>query len=296
MEVALNTLHPGLTYEEYVSIIGLRSSDLKLLKRSPAHWKSKVEDKSTEALEFGALFHLAIENPEKFKDTCIIEPIFEGMTQGKNAHLSTKSAEAKAKKEQWHLVQRSSGKTIVPSGMWQPLTGMLNACTSHKLVSNLLKNGVRETSLWVEDEETGVILKARPDFVSSRGHMVDIKTSRDATYPSFYNDIFSSRGHDSTFYVLQAAHYAHCARLSKVCKGDAFYFVAIEKEPPYGIKVWTMDEGCLAPGELWRSKLTKLYKECQQKEIWPCYDEAAEQVLPPQWVETPPENIEHSWT
>lgn len=268
----------GLTYDEYAKVDGLRASDLKIIKRSPAHWKAAKEapKKKTDALAFGTLFHTAIEHPAKFLDLYRVEPKVDLRTKAGKEVLANFRAESRP------------DAILVPHDWADDLVGMLRSCMNHKLLKNLLKDGVRETSLFVEDPQTGVLLQCRPDFVSAKGFLVDIKTTRDATQNFFLQEIFSSRFSGSPFYALQAAHYAHCARLSQACNGDSFIFVAIEKEPPYGIMIYPMDEGCLGPGEQWRFDLTKLYAECKAKNEWPGYPERAVQVFPPEWVELPP--------
>lgn len=271
-------LIPGLSYLEYAAVPGLRASDLKLLKRSPAHWQAakNAPKKKTDALAFGTLFHTAIEHPERFLELYAVEPDVDLRTKIGKQELEEFKDKCK------------DDAIIVPYDWADDLVGMLRSCMNHKLLKNLLKDGVRETSLFVDDTETGELLQCRPDFISAKGFLVDIKTTRDASQSFFLNEIFSSRFSGSPFYGLQAAHYAHCARMSQVCNGDSFIFVAIEKEPPYGIMIYPMDEGCLGPGEQWRSDLTKLYAECRKTQQWPCYPERAVQVFPPEWVELPP--------
>lgn len=287
----LGKLIPDLNYGQYHAVKGLRSSHLKLMKRSPAHLVADqlVPKKSTDALEFGALFHSAIENGPKFLDTYVTEPEFSGPT--KDGRDSTRSAAAKEAKAQWYAAQKP-GTVIVKKAWVDPLIGMLKSAMSHKLVGNLLKNGVRETSLFVDDPETGELLQCRPDFISEKGYMVDIKTTRDGTHPFFYHQIFSSKYPDDPYYILQSAHYSHCARVASLSgvKSDNFIFVAIEKEPPYGITVWPMDIGCLGPGEQWRAHLTALYSKCKKEQNWPCYPEKAKQVSPPEWADLPGED------
>lgn len=283
----IGKLLKGYDYEDYVKHEGLRASDLKLMKRSPGHWKARQEDpkEPTDALEYGKLFHLAMELRENFRDVAVIEPEFTGYTQ--KGELSPRSKEAKEKRAAWHA-GLPQGKVVVPNKWYEPLVGMVIAISKHRLVKNLMKNGVAEHSLWVTDEDTGQTLKCRPDFITEHGEMVDIKTTRDCSNPFFYEQIFSCRYPESPYYILQAAHYAHCAKLSRLCNGDAFIFVGLEKEPPYAIRVWPMDSACLDAGEYWRRFLTKRFDECKKSNLWPTYDERAEVTRPPEWASMPP--------
>jgi len=282
----LNTLIPGLTYEQYAAEPGLRASHLKLFMRSPAHWKAAQSNPEppSDALKFGQLFHMAVERGKEFMDRYFVEPEFIGKT--KDGRDSTRSAEAKQMRAEWY--QDLPKDAVVVKREWvEPLKGMIKSCLEHHLVSNLIRDGVRETSLWVKDPETGLTLQCRPDFISSEGYMVDFKTTRNA-HPNFFRgQIFSNRNESDPFYCLSAAHYTHCARVAGLRKSESFIIVAIEKEPPYGIIVYPLDIGCLGPGEQWREKLTKKYAECINQDKWPSYPEQAYPLTPPDWVSLP---------
>lgn len=286
----LGVLQQGLTYAQYDAIPGLRAGELKHLKRSPAHFlAAKTNPKEpTDALEFGSLFHSAIENGEKFMDTYVVEPEFVGKT--KDGRDSNRSAEAKQMKIDWYAAQPKSA-VIVKAKWVEPLTGMLQSVLKHP-ISKLLAKGIKETSLWVQDPRTGLTLKCRPDFIAEAGFIVDIKTARDARPPAFYKQIYGTRNVNDPYYVLQAAHYTHCLRLAKYGRGDNFTFVAIEKDPPYGIMTYALDINALAPGEQWRAELTDLYKKCMDEDKWPCYPTAAVSVIPDEWVELPGDDDE----
>jgi hypothetical protein len=279
-----NKLHQGLSYEQYAEAPGIRASDLKLVRRSPAHWLAaqSTKDKPSEAKEFGRIFHKAMEAPQKFLDLVIVEPIFIGKT--KDGRDSERSAEAKMKKEEWKS-SLSPDRIVLSKADADTLTGMLTACLRHKIIGNMFREGVRETSLWVTDDVTGEVIKCRPDFINSRSHVCDIKTTRNASRNFFLREIFSCNYFSDRFYALQAAHYVHCARIAKVCRDDAFIFVAIEKEPPYGIMIHPLDRGGIEVGERARSILTSKLVECRKNNAWPCYPETVTPVEIPQWVQ-----------
>lgn len=270
VELQLNVLHKGLPYEIYAATEGLRSSDLKLLKISPAHYCERQEQKASEAMEFGSLFHKAIENPVAFRDHMKVEP------EGDKRTREVKDAITRFRED-----LRSTD--IVVKAKWvDPLLGMLQRIQQHPLASSMLRSGVSETSLRTGDDETGVILKCRPDFITAEGFMLDLKTTRDASEGGFTKSIYGNRRGD-LWYGIQAGHYSHCARISKVCRGDAFVFIAVESEPPFGVNVFTLGEQALAPCEQWRSKLTKQFFECSRDNKWPCYSESAVNVVAPEW-------------
>lgn len=281
----IGKLHHGLTYPEYHNAHGFRSSWLHMLKHSPAHFIAQKDDqKTTPALEFGKLFHFALENGERFMDLVKVEPIFTGYTQKGEPTTNPNSTDIKRQKAEWReSIPRDA--IIVSNEDHVTLAGMLKAMSEHRLVKNIIKDGVRETSGFVKDPETGLTLKFRPDLITSKGHTIDYKSARDARYWHFYNDIFSDRP-GKRLYILSAAHYSYCAKLMGLPMHDRFTYIAIEKTAPYGINVFPMDAGCLDYGETIRAPLMRLYAKCLQENTWPCYEEKAHPVSPPEWEST----------
>ncbi len=279
MKYELGVLHKVLTYEQYAAEPGVRASELKYLKRSPAHLQAALADPggSSDALEFGKMFHYAVENGERFLDMYVVEPFVDKRTKAGKALLQEFQDNVKP------------GAIVVKSKWAEPLLGMLKSIMSHRLAYGLLKDCVRETSCWVTDPDTGLVMKFRPDIITkNNGRIVDIKTTRNASPSFFLNQIFSDRYEDDPFYVLSAAHYTHGARLSKQCNGESILYIAIEKEPPYGIMIYPLGEGEIDPGEQWRSYLMWRYAKCLKEGLWPCYEERAYPVTLPQWLSEPP--------
>jgi hypothetical protein len=288
-EIEVGKLITGITYEQYHNFglqkKALRSSHLKDLKQSPAHFKYALNNhrEETEALRQGKLIHSAFENPEKFMDSYVVEPIFEGRTQKGELTTSSNCKEVKEKRAEW-LSNQKKEVIILSEKDSEMIVGMINAVSKHKLASRLLKQGIREVSGFVEDPDTGVILQYRPDFIHEFGYIIDIKSTRNASVSSFTHDIFSDRG---LWYLIQACHYAYCAKLMGHAKHNSFTFIAVEKTPPYGLNVISLSEHHLDSGEGWRRKLTKLYADCLKSGVWPGYEEKAINPEIPQYVSPP---------
>jgi len=274
----LGKLHTGLSYESYAFEEGLRSSDLKLLKKSPAHFKAATR-KVSPAMNLGKAVHGFLEQGPSFMDKYLVEPIFVGKT--KDGRDSTQSKEARDKKKEWYA-SLSPEITVLDSDQHEQLIGILDSIGKHEFLKKMLKGGTRESSLWVKDPETDLILKCRPDFIAAEGYMVDFKTTRDARRHFFSGEIFNAYNDQRPFYILQAAHYAYCAKLAGLSRPDSFTFVAIESSKPFGIKIYPMDHACIEAGNKWREPLTKLYKECLVKNEWPCYKQEAEEIQIPE--------------
>lgn len=282
-EVEVGKLIQGLSYEDYAGIFALRASELNDLRWSPAHYLARKQNpkEPTEAQEDGLMIHKLFERGDQFLASLVVEPEFIGRT--KDGRESKQSAEAKQMKQAWYL-DLPPNTEVVSMKQLTMLQGISGALSRHSLVKNLVRDGVRETSLVVQDPETGVMLKCRPDLITADGFLVDFKSTRDARPHSFLNSVFGFRDY---FYVLAAAHYLHCLRVAGISKDESMTFIAIEKEPPYGIMVYPLDIGNIAPGEQWRADLTELFRRCMAANTWPAYPEQAVEVLTPEYVKLP---------
>lgn len=284
VEFETGKLHQGLTYEEYVLMPGWRASDLKLFKRSPAHWKAAQTEpqKKSDAMRLGTLFHELLQHGEGHITNFREEPQVDKRTKiGKETLEEFRDS-------------LEDGQIPVSQDEMRNLTGMFQSVLNYKILKNLIRDGMREVSGSIIDPETGLPLKFRADFISARGFMCDFKTTRDARNPFFYNQIFSDN-FNSPFYILSAAHYVHCANMLKACKSESMTLIAVENEKPWGIKLWPLDIGCLDVGERWRKQITKQIAECVAKDQWPGYEERAEPVIPPQWAKVPDEEDDLDW-
>jgi len=287
----LNKLHQGVTYEQYAAQEGLRSSTLKLMKITPAHYQASLKEpkKKNKALEFGKAVHGFIEEGDDFRSKYLVEPEFWGYTQ--KGEKSNNCKESKELKANWYA-NLPNDVTILNQKDHDHLIGVLTSIGKHKKLKDMLQGGMKETSGWVKDPETGLILKFRPDFISRHQFLIDFKTSVDVRYRYFKNQIFKD-GRMNQFYILQVAHYCYCAKLMGLERPDIFHLVAMEKKAPYGIMVHSLDKSMIDLGEAWRSHLTRLYAECVAKNEWPCYpDEANEMFCDPEYFDFPPASKE----
>lgn len=291
-EFMTGQLYQGVPYDFYAQlsskISALRSSHLKHLRKSPAHFQASLveERKETEALRLGKIIHKFLENTEKFMDCYVVEPSFTGMTR--DGRESKNSKEAKILRAAWRA-EVPDDKMIVTEDDLKIIEGISKAVQNHSLIRNMLKAGMSETSLWVQDPDYNVTLACRPDFIAQEGYIVDIKSTRSAAQEDFTHDIFSDR-RNSPNYIVQAAFYARCARIAGLQRPDSFTFIAIEKEPPFGLNVFPMDHACLEVGERRVKKLISLFSFCTKEGKWPCYPQRAQTPLIPQYVQYEDEN------
>lgn len=268
--LAMDCLLPDVPYQTYADSDGMNSSGLKLILRSPAHYYehrfNRIEEKETPALRFGKLFHLAVLEPKLFRENYVIQPKFDRRTKiGKEGY------------EAWQAALKPSA-IIVPEEDAPKLERMAYKILNHPMASKLLEKGVRETTMWYKDPVTGILCKIRPDFVSERWGMIDLKTTKDAREDAFWRDVKKLE------YDLQGAHYRTGAKTTGVCRHDAFTYIAVEKDPPYEIAVHPSGASIIAYGDRKRERGMAIYNECLKTNRWPGYNPRTQPLEYPDWV------------
>lgn len=271
IQLPVGKLLENIPFEEYAKAEGINAGGLKIINEfSPAHYYQDrygtLQKKESTALRFGKLFHFAVLEPHIFQQKAVIVPKFEGFT--KDGRLSTQSGEAKEKKKAWYAAL-PQGAIICEQHELDSLLFMCDKLLKHPLCRNLLEKGVKETTLVWDDEEFGVKCKARPDFISDAGIPVNIKSSMNASPEAFMWDV-SRRKYD-----LEASHYLAGGKATGQYRSDAYFFLVVEKEPPYEIAVYGAGTSIVFAGDGYRQRAMKRYAECLRKNEWPGYQTKA---------------------
>lgn len=261
-----------MSAEEYHAHGAVGSSSLRtLLEKSPAHYIYEKNNpaESTPAQAFGTAIHAAILEPKLFLENVVIEPVFSGKGSVSERAL-------------WHL--ENHGKLILKGEQHDQINGILNSLSAHSIASKYISSGSSEESLFWHDHDTKIICKARPDFVREGHILVDIKTTRDASFKGFQASIAGYGYH------IQAAMYLDAATAVYGQEFDEFIIVAVEKEPPYAINIFLIDEDAIREGRALYMSALKTLNECFKKNVFPAYAEAIKSVSLPSWsyrMETP---------
>lgn len=191
------------------------------------HWerlRNQQADKS-ETFKIGSAFHCMILEPDQYENRFVVAPTFDRRTKvGKEGLEQFQSMHA--------------GKEILSSGDTDMLMQMKKSFERSPLALSILENTQREKSARVK-LSNGLYVQCRPDAIK-HSHIIDIKTCADAT--KFRYDI---RGHG---YYIQAAYYWWL--LSQIKRDEFseadFYFVAVEKNPPYEVSIHAIRNATLS--------------------------------------------------
>jgi hypothetical protein len=242
--------------EQYHSAKALSKSGLDQFRKSPAHFRSwqdgATKNESTPAMEFGTAVHMAILEPSLFIERYTK---FVGDRRTKDGKAAYEAV-------------LSSGKTPLNEEQWESINGAAAAVHAHPTASPSLDNINTEVSVFAN---WGTRVKARIDGMTD-SHIIDIKTTQDASPKAFAKSIAQFNYH------VQAAWYQRITGIER------FIFIAVEKEAPFGVACYELDQQAIDLGAAIIDESLKLFTECEQLNSWPCYATAIQTLSLPGWA------------
>lgn len=130
-----------------------------------------------------------------------------------------------------------------------------------------------ETSAYHIDEETGMLVKTRPDMYSKAHRIiVDIKTAASAAPEAF------ARSVGKFGYHVQEPLYTDVWSRGSGFDVEAFFFVVFEKSKPPTVAVYELDAASVAEGHaIYRAALAA-YAKCFNADEWPSYSPDVQQI------------------
>ena len=234
--------------EDYFNHVGISVSGLNLIDKSPAHYQASLQGykKQSAAFLLGSAVHCAVLEPDEFPKRYVL------------ADYDRRTKEGKAK----HAEMLDRGLEGLTAEMYTQVIGMQKSVLSHPLAKILFSNGNAEVSCF--HNEDGVHTKARADYLKDDS-IVDLKTTQDASPREFLKSVMNFK------YYRQAAWYLN--KFNHYGPIDSFYFVAVEKEPPYAVAVYQLEDALIERGDVECDRLFRIYKNCLEMEDWPSYPE-----------------------
>ena len=241
-----------ISNKEYRQRPGISSSELKKIMITPAHYKHWKENpqEDTPALLFGRSAHKYILETYDFYTEFAVAP---------NVDRRTKEG-----KEEWaRFVADSEGKDVITQEQFEQIDAMRNSAYATPFVAKLL-SGDKELSFWGKDEDTGLVIKCRPDCITDfngKHILIDYKTCTDAENTKFYRDSIKF-GYD-----LQLAYYRDILKQNTGLDYDVV-IIAQEKTAPYATNVFQLSENYLENGRELYKEMLRIYKKCSESGNW----------------------------
>lgn len=231
--------------QDYYKIKRMSNSSLKYFIQSPRHYLHYLRTpwQDTPATILGRAFHCLILEDHLFWDQFFI------IDESKRADLEhgmTSKINLRWKEFQIH---RNVTKTLITEQILDTCQRMRDAVYACPPARELLEEITEtEKSLFWLDPETGIKMKGKLDGTSP-SITIDLKSCMDAKPQAFANHAWSMDYHQ------QAALYSDARPIAKdqhgrkvnLSKGE-FYFIACEKEAPYGVSVNKASRSFLSAG------------------------------------------------
>jgi len=171
-----------------------------------------------------------------------------------------------------------------------PVNAMTEAVLAHPLARAILeRDGLAEASAFARDLDTGVWLRARPDYLwdpsGGRTMLADLKTSTSAD-PRTFGRTAATFG-----YHQQDDLYQRVVRQARGDDDTAFVFIVVEVDPPHLVSVVELDAAAKRIGAERNRRAIDLYAQCKATDTWPGYPDEVALVSLPKWAEYEHEDL-----
>ena len=178
-------------------------------------------------------------------------------------------------------------KTIIDVEQLDQATEMANTCLAHPRLKQLFSGGMAERCLFWRDKDTGVLCKARPDYMRKLGVspfwcLSDLKSTGSAN-PSDKPGGFARIAHGLDYHV-QAAMMTDGMNAISGENTAIVVFVAVERERPFAIAPYTLEEDAISLGRERYKQALSIYARCLKKDEWPGYSERLTTLLFPKYA------------
>ena len=258
----------GLSEEAYRAAEGVNYSEVKrcLKHKTPAHYHALclhpgrpaklMVQKEDQAMVNGKAMHSLVLEPESFD----------------SLYLPAVSDDKRTKKYR-DQAEANPSKTLLRSSDWDEVHRMAESVKKHPGASWLLSEGRPEVSMFWNDQKSGEGCKGRNDWLRSDHHIVDLKSTYDASFNRYgFRYIVEVQLH----YSWQMAHY--CNGYEAITgKKPAFTFIAVENDYPFFTHVINYPERKIQKfKEEFREKLDRYL--WAKNNNWPGYSDFIEEA------------------
>ena len=261
------TIRHDLTNAEYHASTAISKSGLDLIRKAPALYAYRRDNpqEQTPAMRLGSLTHTAVLEPHLFGPSVIVRP--EGIDRRTSAG-----------KADWAAFEiEADGKEIVTAEEMSKLAAIRDAVHNHPAAAKALAGSptIEQSIFWDAD---GIACRCRPDAVTERGVIVDLKTTRDASPEGFAKSIAQYRYH------VQAAFYSDGYKAAFGVAPRGFLFIAVETEPPFLVAVYVASEPMTHRGRIEYQADLDTFRWCRDHNDWPGYSGHVLTIDLPKWA------------
>ncbi len=265
-------IYPRMSRAEYEKIDAVNWSTLKHYQRSPRHARYAMDHPKppSKAMEKGTAVHMAVLEPERFKDEYIILPKIDRRTKKGKAEWAEAEANLKP------------GQSFCEQGWYDYIRAVRDEIIKHPTITPLLSGvGLNEVCCVAKRNIDGVdvLTKSLHDRIKDLdGYTwnVDFKSCVSAE-PWRFGPQACTLG-----YPGQAAFYTDNLDIAVPSEKERrFIFIAWESEAPYCPKVYELED--LEIGRTLTRRLLRLHVKCTKTNHWPGYPTEIDLLRLPDW-------------
>jgi hypothetical protein len=243
---------------------GVSSSGLKMMERSPAHFRFQAKRTPSRAMELGTAIHTALLEPERFAADYVL----------------LRDVEDRRRTEYKQAVAVHGSERVLVSTEADRVAGMQEAVLSNPAMGERFRrSGWRELSLFVRDPVTQVLVRVRFDLLTDGGLIIDLKSAADCSAEAF------SRSCANYGYDLSAALYDDAFQWATGSASAGFEFAVIESEMPHAHKLYEPDHLMMQAGRKRYRAALDLFAECEKDNHWPLPECTGPELISlPEWA------------
>jgi hypothetical protein len=238
------------------------STALRVLwNESPKHcWArnplnpSRIDEEDSEAFILGRATHHLICGQVNFADEFVVRP---ETLEGAKWHGNRTEC------KRWLKQRKAEGKTVLSPEQVDQIRGMAVALGEFPLMQQGVLNGLIERSLFWQDKETALWLKARPDAIpNDSGDYADLKTTSSVLYHQLQTALGTYGYHQQAALVLEGA---------KALDLDAstFTFIWVETKPPHCVRAQQLKDDDIQRGINQNRVAIRMFADCLAGGNWP---------------------------
>jgi exodeoxyribonuclease VIII len=273
---------------EYRAAPAVANSDLKHIRRSPAHyWAARLDpdrepEKDTPSRIAGRALHCCILEPHTFAEKFVFVPEDAPKDLRHLRDAKNKGDSTIASIQFWDAFEASvAGRCIIDRATTVIVQHAAERIRNHPELIGYLQQGTAEESIFATDPVTGEPVKIRTDWRTELAGMrviIDLKSTEDAR-PDPFSRIAYSYG-----YFAGAAYYCDVHEWAGLGKVDLYLLAAFERDSPNAVKIYEVRDEELQRGRLQYRAALNLFHHCRTNDEWPAYDTAIEPLLFPSWA------------
>lgn len=275
----------GMSFEHYLAVDALSASAMRLLSRSPWHYRNRIETAPTRPMLNGSLLHCAQLEPEALAMRYAVVPEDAPRRPTAAQWNAKKPSQASSDAMAWwrDFEASAAGRLIVPADDFAVTQQQIAAIQAEPYLRELFAapRADAEASIFWIDSATGIYCKARPDVLhwidDKRVRVVELKSSADESPDGF------SRALTSMGYHRARAHYVDGLQALGYEVAEYVFAVVTSAPPVLAVPYW-LDEEDAQQGADECAELRDRFAWCLKENRWPAYGDGPQIVSLKKWA------------